>query len=406
MTECRISEESGWTWIHLNGRIDSMTSPDIQQRIHETIQDGARMLVADMEQVSYLSSAGLRIFIMAQKQLQKAGGRIIIYRITGEPKDVFTMSGFDKLFKVVSSPEEIASLTDGVSSSSSVISAEHNGVSLQYIEKQVPPGTLIEIGSQEKLSGARYAEDDVETVNAGAIRFGTGLAAPGGPGAEHMQFFGESVVLDNNFFFYPAVKRPAVDFMLNTGEGPGLEYMFLHGFGFSGDYCGIFRFDHGSVFVSLSDLVQALFQASTANMLGLVLLAESKGLWGMHLKKIPVLENRPQNGGSIFDEEHFAEWMNFPVEPADINNIIAGAGLAVRDRASAPERVQGLLASDSNVHLHAGVFAREPLNKNIEKFDQELTRVVTELDVFRVQHILGQSLFSGGMVGIIELTHT
>ena len=83
--------------------------------------------------------------------------------------------------------------------------------------------------------------------------------------------------------------------------------------------------------------------------------------------------------------------------------IVAGAGIAVRDAASGDPGVRGLLSPDNPFHLHAGVFAGEPLSRNIDQFDQELSRVVTELDVFRVQHILGQSLFSSGMVAVVEL---
>ncbi|MBW1772786.1 MAG: hypothetical protein JRJ82_07835, partial [Deltaproteobacteria bacterium] len=54
-------------------------------------------------------------------------------------------------------------------------------------------------------------------------------------------------------------------------------------------------------------------------------------------------------------------------------------------------------------HFHAGVFEKQPLNRNIESFDKELTRVITECEVSRIQHVLGKTKFSNGMIGLIEL---
>ncbi|MFC1591356.1 STAS domain-containing protein [Thermodesulfobacteriota bacterium] len=403
MSECSVSQDSGCTWIHIQGRVDSMTSPAIQQQVSATILDGARRLVLDMEKVSYVSSAGLRVFMLAQKQLQKAGGEILIYKISDAIREVFQLSGFDRIFTIVSSREEILPAGNAQADSPAIVSREVNGIALQYVQHEGAPGALRVIGSQEKLARAGYTEQDVITLGARDLQFGTGLATPGGQDEEYLRFFGESVLLNGNFFFYPAVKRPAVDFLLSAGPESRREYKFLHGFSFSGSYDCTLSFDHTDGFLPLADLLEALFSISTASVLGVVLLAESKGLWGMHLKKVPLQENAPPDGRGIFDAQNFTEWMNFPVEPADINNIIAGAGIAVRERSAASPPVQSLLAKDSSFHLHAGVFARQPLSRNIAQFEHELNRVVTELDVYRVQHLLGQSLLSSGMVGIIEL---
>ena len=45
----------------------------------------------------------------------------------------------------------------------------------------------------------------------------------------------------------------------------------------------------------------------------------------------------------------------------------------------------------------------EPLSKKPDQFENELKRVIAELPVSKVQHLMGQSRFHHGMVGIIEL---
>jgi hypothetical protein len=54
-------------------------------------------------------------------------------------------------------------------------------------------------------------------------------------------------------------------------------------------------------------------------------------------------------------------------------------------------------------HLHGGLFGKAPISNNISDFDGELARIFNELDVFKIQHLLGQSRFAGGMAGLVEI---
>jgi hypothetical protein len=49
------------------------------------------------------------------------------------------------------------------------------------------------------------------------------------------------------------------------------------------------------------------------------------------------------------------------------------------------------------------VFEKEPVNRNILEFGNELDRVLADLSVYRVQHLLGQSAFSSCTMGVVEL---
>jgi anti-anti-sigma factor len=403
MIECTTTEDAGLKWVNIKGRIDSMTSPEARRHFDEAVQSGERVIVANLEEVNYISSAGLRIFLTVQKQLKKVGGELILYRLSGYGLDVFNQGGILDFFRLVASGEEIASTARDSGPAADIVSMELDSISMRYVEKPAAPGLVSPIGSQEKLAFADYTEDDVVGVKTGEFRFATGLAALGEQYDDYRHLFGEALLMDGNFFFYPAVKRPAVDFMLASELESGLQYQFLHGFGFTGDFRFVASFESGETFIPLARLVDALFQISGANILGIVLLAESKGLWGMNLKKVPLRENRPRNGKAIFDAENFADWMNFPVEPSDFNHVVAAAGVAVRDRSTAGAAVQGFIPEGSRFHLHGAVFEKEPLGKKVEHFKDELKRVLTELDVYKVQHLLGQTLFGSGMVGVIEI---
>lgn len=403
MLECTVTEDLGLKWINVKGRIDAMTSPEIQQHMNDLILDGSRTLVINLEEVHYVSSAGLRVFLGAHKQLKKVGGEMILYKISDPVASVFKVSGLIAFFRVISSKNELGSTADEEGGSASIATKEIDGIAIQYLERKAEPGTLSVVGSQEPLSRAEYDQKDLVSVKPVERQFGTGLAALGNQYEEYKGLFGESVIIDGNFFFYPAVKRSAVDFVLRAEQEPGLEYRFFHGFVFKGSYKYVVAFESTGKFIPLNSLVKAMFEISSAKILGLVFMAESKGLWGMHLKKVPIRENKPQNGEEIFDESNFSDWINFPVEPSDINNMIVGSGIAFRKEDAEEARLSGLIPQGSDFHVHGGVFSREPLNKQIDQFEAELERVLKELDVYKVQHLLGQTCFSSGMIGIVEL---
>ena len=361
--ECAISEERGIKWLNVSGRIDGMTSGEIRRQLQALIDEGQRVFTVDLEAVNYISSAGLRVFLGAHKQLNRVGGEIYLFGLPENVRDVFEMSGFLNLFRIFSSREEIGRALTKADSGPEVETREITGGMIECIRKEGPPGALRVIGSQKNLLSSAYGETDVETLTAGEIQFGFGMATMGHEYEEYKNLFGEALVMNRNLFFYPAVRHPVVDFMLCGQGGQGVvdpEYRFLNGVGFSGSFHHILSFESTDGFIELSDLIKSLSELSSQNILGVVLLAESKGFWGMNMKRAPITENRPQNGKDILDEENFPEWMNFPLEPGEFNHIIACAGIAVKDRSLLEPRVSESLAKDQAFHLHGGCFQKGP----------------------------------------------
>jgi anti-anti-sigma factor len=402
MLDVMIEETGGATWVRIKGRIDGMTAPELEKKIEERVLAGARMLVADLHEVEYVSSAGLRTFLTVQKSLKGAGGEIIIFQSTDIAEDVFELSGFKRLFSFAREMDEIQSLLRHDTASSSVREVEWDGPSFQCMDLEADPGDVVPIGSKDKLALSQYTETDVETVRAGDIRFGGGLAAIGDQYADYGSFFGEAVVLEKSLFFYPAVKQPAVDFMLCPKEVVDLSYRFLHGFRFSGSFRYILSFDGEPAPVALPELVRAGFHVSSADGLGLVILGESRGIWGMHLRRVPAIENRPENGESIFDASNFMTWFNFPVDPSDTYAVVAGAGVAARDAGRVPPPLQPILPEENATVVNGAVFSKSPLSRRIEQFESELDRVLKELEAIKVQRLMDKSQFGSCMVGIVE----
>jgi anti-sigma B factor antagonist len=76
MFECREMKEFGVKRLCFEGRIDAMTARETEKAPNDMLLSGERVFGADFEKVNCISSAGLRIFMRAQKQLGSVGGEI------------------------------------------------------------------------------------------------------------------------------------------------------------------------------------------------------------------------------------------------------------------------------------------------------------------------------------------
>lgn len=84
--------------VSLGGRLDTVTSPELEASLGAL--DGVTKLVVDMEKLSYISSAGLRVLLNAQKIMTKNGGSMIVRNANEELKEIFEVTGFDEIFEI------------------------------------------------------------------------------------------------------------------------------------------------------------------------------------------------------------------------------------------------------------------------------------------------------------------
>lgn len=82
----------------LDGRLDTITAPQLETEIKESI-DGAFSLVLDFEQLEYISSAGLRVLLSAQK-IMNVQGEMKITHVNEAVMDVFEVTGFTDVLTI------------------------------------------------------------------------------------------------------------------------------------------------------------------------------------------------------------------------------------------------------------------------------------------------------------------
>ena len=87
-----IKRNAGETVVGIVGRLDTTTAPMLEKTIHEDIGD-AKNIVLDLKGLEYISSAGLRVLLGAQKKLQKSGS-MKVTNVCEMVMEVFEITGF------------------------------------------------------------------------------------------------------------------------------------------------------------------------------------------------------------------------------------------------------------------------------------------------------------------------
>ena len=93
-----IKKTEAETIIEIVGRLDTITAPALDKTINEDVGD-TKNLVLDVKGMEYISSAGLRVLLSAQKKMQKIGSM----KVTGvceEVMEVFEMTGFSDILVI------------------------------------------------------------------------------------------------------------------------------------------------------------------------------------------------------------------------------------------------------------------------------------------------------------------
>lgn len=86
--------------VTLAGRLDSVSAAGAEAAIVAEIRDGATRLVLDCAGLTYVSSAGLRVFLVVAKRMKEIGGRVALAGLAPPVKEVFAISGFLQILTV------------------------------------------------------------------------------------------------------------------------------------------------------------------------------------------------------------------------------------------------------------------------------------------------------------------
>ena len=103
--EFRTVEDSGVLVIGVSGRLDSMTSPTLEQEVRRQLEAGHARIVFDLAALQYISSAGLRVIILAAREI-RGKGAVALAAPTPHVQQVLDIAGVTVFAKIYSAATE------------------------------------------------------------------------------------------------------------------------------------------------------------------------------------------------------------------------------------------------------------------------------------------------------------
>ncbi len=100
MQSVYTEQRDGASIVNLKGRVDASTSGQIHEKIMDEIEGGCNKIIIDFSEVSYISSAGLRVLIYASKAMVKSSGAFSICSVSKNIEKILQISGLTGLFDI------------------------------------------------------------------------------------------------------------------------------------------------------------------------------------------------------------------------------------------------------------------------------------------------------------------
>jgi anti-anti-sigma factor len=94
-----ITKDGNENVIAVKGRLDTLTAPDLQDPLSTSVKQNKKTILNCIE-LEYVSSAGLRVLLMAEKTSKASKTELVITNISDEIREIFDMTGFSEILTI------------------------------------------------------------------------------------------------------------------------------------------------------------------------------------------------------------------------------------------------------------------------------------------------------------------
>jgi len=92
--------------LKIKGRVDTMHSSTLEGEVTKAFDSGENNLIFNCSGMDYISSSGLRVFLIAQKKAKAINGKLYLCSMQPAIQEIFRISGFSNLFSIFNTQEE------------------------------------------------------------------------------------------------------------------------------------------------------------------------------------------------------------------------------------------------------------------------------------------------------------
>jgi len=357
----------------VRGRLDAESAGELRQAVAAEIRRGMHLITLDLDGVSFLSSAGIRVLFETQREARGAGGDCHVRTASGPVRKVLELTRLDTILMrpagdAAGPPRAARAGTPQRGAVNHVESRSFEDRGVRFVGfRPPPPKPLVGrvLGAASAVSGGPQRPDQ---FTIGPDSFALGLAAVADDGGI-VDTAGEVVAACAAVYHRPPRSFAAVDYLLGEGDlvpeinaVTGLAWQGLPG-GFAA-----FEPTDDRPAVAIDELVAGLLEhglteESSAAAIAVVIAAEVHGLVAAELIR-PLAEATPDDHPLAGTRAIAANWLCFSREPVHAGRTAVIVGLASRTPGGAPAE-QAAPCGPSGVcgHLHAVVFPHRPIRR-------------------------------------------
>ena len=355
--------------VRITGRLDGYWADHLSAGLADVVREGGHRIRVNLSDVSFLSSAGIRVLLQFFKQLRAINGSLAVCNPSDHVSEVLDLAGLRGMLVA----EDVAEETTAPSHTRSR-RVERDTAAFDVFTL---PGdgqmTCRLIGDPSRLHGCRFAANDIRSQAADFpnASLALGLGALGKDFEDCRNRFGEFLWVAGVAIYLPTDGTNVPDYLISGGTGlPDLKV--LYGLTCEGSWRYLARFEakRKDCPLTLSALVEACLDIAGTDMVAITMVAESAGLVGASLKQSPV---GVLSATAPFGYPEVQRWLSFTPERAYTKALVVAGGVAARTgagTAAAPLlRPLGSAAFPAG-HMHAAAFSYRPLRKGeLELYD-------------------------------------
>lgn len=98
--DIKITKQDDSVVLNISGRVDTTTAKDFEAVAKEVLAGECSNIILDCAELSYVSSSGLRVFLILQKGVIAKKGKLTLTGMIEPIKEVFRITGFSKIFNI------------------------------------------------------------------------------------------------------------------------------------------------------------------------------------------------------------------------------------------------------------------------------------------------------------------
>ena len=96
----KTESDQGVTVIALTGEVDLYTAPELKEELVRVIDDGARRIVIDFRDTTFIDSTTLGVLVSGLKRLRPQGGNLALVITDNNIRKIFEITGLDRVFSI------------------------------------------------------------------------------------------------------------------------------------------------------------------------------------------------------------------------------------------------------------------------------------------------------------------